>query len=95
MLAKIHGWAEKSKGVSRFMHCPYLCADSHRTNSISLVPGYSAEKKLIGKNGCDDCIGSLDTVDTFMIGRSDANSPPRVTASAPPQMRSCGYITSV
>ena len=46
----------------------YLRADFHRQNSISLVPVYSAETTPIGKKGWDDCIGSLDTVNTFTIG---------------------------
>ena len=50
------------------MVSPYLCTDSHRENSISVVPVYSAEMRPIGKIGCDACIGSLDTVD---ILRSD------------------------
>ena len=57
------------------MISPYICTDSHRDNSISLVPVYSAETRPIGKIGCDDGIGILDTVDTFTIGRSDADSP--------------------
>ena len=45
------------------MISPYLCTDSHRDISISLVPVYSAETRLIGEIGCDDCISNLDTVD--------------------------------
>ena len=69
---------------------PYLCTDSHRDNLISLVPVYSAETRPIGEIGCDDGIGSLDTVDAFTIGRSDADSPAWVTLSPPPGLRSCG-----
>ena len=54
---------------------PFNCTEYHRDNSISLVPVYSAEPRPIGKIGCADCISSLDTVDTFTIGRSIANSP--------------------
>ena len=66
------------------MISPYLCTDSHRHNLISLVRVYSAETKLIGAIGCDDGISSLDTVDAFTIGRSDADSPRRVRTSPPP-----------
>ena len=72
------------------MISPYLCAGSHRDNS--LVPAYSAETRPTGKIGCDDCISSLDTVDTFTIGGSDADSPAGVTMSPPPGLRSCGFI---
>ena len=58
------------------MVSPSLCADCHRENLISLVPVYGAETKPIGKIGCDDCISSLDTIDTFTIGWSDKDSPP-------------------
>jgi len=58
------------------MVSPYLCTDSHRENWISLVPVQSAETRPIGKIGCDEYIGSLDTEDTFTIGRADANSLP-------------------
>ena len=61
----------------------YLCTDSNRAHSISLVPVYSAETRPIGKIGCDDRISSLDTVDTFTIGQSDADSPAGVTMSPP------------
>ena len=69
---------------------PYLCTDSRRDNSISLVPVYSAETRPIGKIGCDDYISSLDIVDAFTIGRSDADKSPRARTSPPPVMRSCG-----
>ena len=78
------------------MISPYLCtdrnryADSHRDNSISLVPVYSAEMRPIGEIGCDDGISSLDTVDAFTIGRSDADSPAGMTGSPPPGLRGCG-----
>ena len=62
---------------------PCLCADSHRENSMSLVQVYSGETRPIGEIGCDDCISSLDTVDTFMIGRSDADSPGGMNGSQP------------
>ena len=56
------------------MISPYLCTDSHGVNSISLVPVYSAETRPIEKIGCDDCLSSLDAVDTLIIGRFDADS---------------------
>ena len=56
------------------MISPYLCTDSHRDVSISLVPVYSAETRPIGEIGCDDGISSLDTVDAFAIGRSNADT---------------------
>ena len=59
-------------------------------NLITLVPVYSAETRPIEKIGCDDCISSLDIVDTFTIGRSDADGPAGVRTSPPPVMRSCG-----
>ena len=65
---------------------PYLCADSHPESSISLVPVYSAETNPIGKIGCNDCIGSLDTVDTFTTGRSDADLWFWVTIGRPKPM---------
>ena len=61
------------------MISPYLCTDSHRDNSISLVPVNSAETRPIR----DDGISSLDTVDAFTMGRSDADSPAGVTRSPP------------
>ena len=51
---------------------PYLCTDSHRDNSIALVPVYSADTRPIGEIGCDDCIINLDTVDLL---RSDGPMP--------------------
>ena len=71
------------------MISPYLCTDSHSDTSISLVPVYSAETRPIGEIGSDDGISNPDTVDTFRIGRSDANSPAGVTMSPPPGLRSC------
>ena len=65
------------------MKSPYLCTDSHRDNSVSLVPFYSAETRPIGEIGCDDGISSLDTVDAFTIGRSDADSPAGVRTHPP------------
>ena len=65
------------------MISPYLCTDSHRDNLISLVLVYSAETKPIGEIGCADCISSLDTVDAFTIGPSDADSPEGVRTSPP------------
>ena len=70
------------------MISPYLCTDSHRDNSISLVPVYSAETRPIREIGCDDRISSPKT--TFTIGGSDADSPAGVTMSNPPGLRSCG-----
>ena len=55
---------------------PYLCTDYHQENSISLVPVYNAETRPIGKIGRDDRISSLDTVDSFAIGGSDADILP-------------------
>ena len=72
------------------MMSPYLCTDSHRENSISLVPVYSAETRPIREIGCDDGISSVDTVDAFTIGRSDADRPVRVRTSPPPGLNSCG-----
>ena len=72
------------------MVSPFLYTDSHRENLISLVPVYSAETRPIGEIGCDDGIGSLDTVDAFTMGRCDADSPAGVTMSPPPGLRSCG-----
>ena len=68
------------------MISPYLCTDSHRDISISLVPVYSAETRLIGEIGCDDCISNLDTVDLLRSNDAhspDADSPVRVTLSPP------------
>jgi len=62
----------------------YLCTDFHRDNSISLVPVYCAETIPTGEIGCDDCISSLDTVDTLKSGRSDANSLPGREPRPPP-----------
>ena len=49
-------------------------AKPHGENSVCLVPVYRTETRPIGKIGCDDCIGSLDAVDTFTIGRCDADT---------------------
>ena len=54
------------------MISPYLCTDSHRDTSISLVPVYSAKTRPIGEIGCDDCISHLDIVDLL---RSDGPMP--------------------
>ena len=62
---------------------PYLCTDSHQENLISFVPVYSAETRQIREMVCDDGICSLDTVDAFTIGRSDADSPAGLTRSPP------------
>ena len=74
------------------MISPYLCTDSHGENLILLVPVYSAETRPIGEIGCDDGISSLDigTVDTFTIGRSDADSPGGMVYHPPSALRSCG-----
>ena len=65
--------------VQYMMVSPYLRADSDRENYISLVPVYSAVTRPIGKIGCDgphQSVSSLDSVDNFTIGRSDADSLP-------------------
>ena len=72
------------------MISPYLCTDCHRDDSISSVPVYCAATRPIGEIGCDDGISSLDTVDTFTIGRSDADNPAGVRTSPPPRLRCCG-----
>ena len=71
------------------MISPYLCTDSHRDISISLVAVYSAETRPIGEIGCDDCISNLDTVDLL---RSDGPMPivPRGWPGHPLPLRSCG-----
>ena len=68
---------------------PYLCTDSHRDNSILLVPVNSADTRPIGEIGCHDGISSPDSVDAFTIGQPDADSPAGVTLSPPPGLRSC------
>ena len=72
----------------------YLSADSHPENSISLVRGYSAETRPVGKIGCDDDISCLDTVDTFTIRRCDADSPAGVRGSPSPRSEELQFLTN-